>query len=398
MYQRRYSDVAFTFVSFSKINDDVILLDNNNLHQTTAALRRLHEKSPFGGVLNRREKFVIPASIIAKNLNLLPITGNPYLARDKHLMLKTISKSTPCARTILLKAKNFEKKLPDPEYPCVIKPRYGFNSRCARKIETRKQLKKELERHFRIYASFKHEDIACNDFVAETYIGGTEHTVEALVKDSGIILSIISDKNPMKPPFFIEVGDTMPSRLPETQQKKIQEAAGKAISSLGIKNGWTHIEVKIYNNKIYIIEAAARMGGGYFEEMIQEVYGIDRMRLLIDIHLQKKIDKLPLPLKIVNGRRIVSYGMAYVLRVYGVNKILENHNARLVWPGNPKKMKRLVIGPPYDYKNTIFEYFITGQSMAEIENICRKLDNELMILKFPVPSVINRKLFNVKQR
>jgi biotin carboxylase len=165
-------------------------------------------------------------------------------------------------------------------------------------------------------------DFENKDFVVESFIGGTEHTIDSLVRDSEVILQIISDKLPMTPPYFIEMGDVMPSQLREEEQSKILKAVAQANALLGMRNGWTHTEVKLWHGEPYIIELAARMGGGYFQQMIQEVYGIDRIELLMSVMKGKDILPLGSPRKVVIGKRVVGYGVKYV---YGYPRI------RLFW-------------------------------------------------------------------
>jgi len=134
-------------------------------------------------------------------------------------------------------------------FPCVIKPRFGFNSRGAVLVADRHDLAAAYgEQHSR-YAHLPKQDCTGDDFVVEELIPGSEHTVETLVSDGVPLFHVISDKLPMTPPFFVEVGDNMPSCLPQARQDACREATERAIRGLGIRTGWTHTEVKLDGNK-----------------------------------------------------------------------------------------------------------------------------------------------------
>ena len=361
-YRARAPEAEFAFASFSDLGDKAIPVDPGNLDPPIAALR---ERGPWTGVLNRKEKCLIPAALLAQALGLRPILKEPEIGRDKYRMRQALNGGAEFPRTFLLPNPDAADALPVDLFPCVLKPRFGFNSRSVCRVRSRVELKRVLCRQQMAYRALPKQDGTNADFVAEDLIPGTEHTVESLVKDGEVLFHLVSDKDAMQPPYFVEVGDQMPSRLGEDEQALCRAAVEGALRKMGVENGWTHTEVKLHKGRAVVIEAAARMGGGYFEEMISEVYGIDRMKVLMDLHQGLPLPEAPQPRCHITARRVVSYDVERILNFSNGAKLFANENLRLIWPDSLLKVPRLVVGPPADFNNTIFEFFARGETAEE---------------------------------
>ncbi len=212
----------------------------------------------------------------------------------------------------------------------------------------------------------------------ESFIPGSEHTVESLILDSKVILQIVSDKMTMTPPYFIEVGDIMPSTLDKSMQNLLLETAEKASLSLGVENGWTHTEIKIFSNKPYVMEVAARNGGGYTVDMVKEAFGFDMRKALIDLHLGNPLDKISSSPKTVIANRIVVYGITVIRELSGIPNFSKSSMTRILSKRISEKETGIFVGPPFSYDNTVLSYFVTGQSeqvaQREFKEISSKIE------------------------
>ena len=147
-------------------------------------------------------------------------------------------------------------------FPCVLKPRFGFNSRSAVLVTDKGQLETVYTEQYRLYLQLPKQDGTSADFVVEELIPGSEHTIETLVKDGRPLFHLLSDKLAMTPPFFVEIGDNMPTSLAPSRQATCIAAVERAIRLMEISNGWAHTEVKLEDCRAVVVECAARMGGG----------------------------------------------------------------------------------------------------------------------------------------
>lgn len=355
-------EADFVFASYSQLGPDAVHVDPRQLDEAVGVFRALQDQQPFTAVLNRKEKCVVPAAVLAHALGLPPITSEPELARDKFAMRRALNGRDTFPRTALVReAKDLDLVEPD-MFPCVLKPRFGFNSRSAVLVGSRANLKCAYREQHARYAQLAKQDGTNSDFVVEELIAGSEHNVESLVKDGEPLFHFVSDKLPMTPPFFVEIGDNMPSRLPTAPQDLCRQATDRAIRAMGIRNGWTHTEVKLDENKATVVECAARMGGGYFENLFREVYGIDRMAMLVDLYLGHAAVAAPTPRRHAAARRLVVYGSAKRRTLLNAQDLFSDERVRLVWPDDIAKIDRELAGPPFEFNNTICEFIAVGAS------------------------------------
>jgi hypothetical protein len=364
-YTRLFPDSDLVFASFSDLGTEAVKINPMKMENSIGTLRRLHRKDSFTAVINRKEKCVVPASIIASALGLPPITCAPELARDKFAMRRALNDGNTFPRTVLVRDADDLVAVDPGMFPSVIKPRFGFNSRSAVMVKNRGEMEQAYREQHGRYAKLPKEDCTNSDFVVEELIPGSEHTVESLVKDGVALFHLVSDKLPMTPPFFVEVGDNMPSLLSPEAQEVCRAVTDRAIQAMEIRNGWTHTEVKLDGDKATVVECAARMGGGYFENLFQEVYGINRTKMLMDLFLESSSIEQPRPRQHAAARRIVVYGTAQRRRLTGAEQIFDDAAVKLVWPSAVSQIDRELAGPPFDFNNTLCEFVVSGLQAVE---------------------------------
>lgn len=363
----------FVFASLSTIDSDVVTVDPSRLQDAIATLKLFHAAKPFTAILNRKEKCVIPAGQLALALQLPPITLKPELARDKYQMRQALNAGRSFPATVLICTTFDLEQVTDAMFPCVLKPRFGFNSRSAVLVNDRDQLHSAYEEQHKSYSALTKQDRTNSDFVVESFVPGTEHTVESLVKDGVPLFHLVSDKLSMEPPYFVEVGDTMPSRLSGSEQLQCIEATELALQCMAIRNGWTHTEIKLSHHGAVVIESAARMGGGYFEALYREVYAIDRLRVLAALFSSRDPRPMPVARTHAAARRVVVNGPARMRIVNDLETLFLDKRLKLLWPASIAAINRELAGPPVDFNNTLFEFVALGSSADEAELMADQL-------------------------
>jgi hypothetical protein len=355
----------FVFASFSHLGPDVVQVDPQRPSVMIDAFLCQHSQAPFTAVLNRKEKCVIPASQLALALGLPPLTLKPEVARDKFLMRMLLNDGHFFPGTVLIRAADDLADVESSMFPGVLKPRFGFNSRSAVLVNDRHQLMEAYWEQHQLYASLPKQDGTNSDFVFEQLIPGMEYSVETLVKNGCPVFHLISDKAQMTAPYFVEIGDTMPSLLGHKEQAACVAASERALQRMEIRHGWTHTEVKLDGGSAIVVECAARMGGGYFERLFEEVYGIQRMQILMDMYCGEPLPGMPVAKTHAAARRVVVYGpkrhwhLANAAELFGPDHVL------LLWPESTADISRELAGPPDDFNNTLCEFAVLAGSAEE---------------------------------
>ena len=137
----------------------------------------------------------------------------------------------------------------------VLKPIYGTASKSVIKIESFQENKATVEKLM--------QDCSDQDLIIEEFVDGSEYALEGNLINSELNKIVIFDK-PInyKEPYFEESIYIAPTEIPDKTQKEIVNLIGKACKKLGLENGPVHVEFKIHNKEIFIIEINPRMIGG----------------------------------------------------------------------------------------------------------------------------------------
>jgi len=99
--------------------------------------------------------------------------------------------------------------------------------------------------------------------VIEGYIDGPEFSIDALVYGSAIQITGFADRHIAFPPFFIEMGPTIPTNLDAQSRELIIAEFKRGVAALGINNGAAKGDMKLSSDGPVVGEIAARLSGGY---------------------------------------------------------------------------------------------------------------------------------------
>jgi len=148
-------------------------------------------------------------------------------------------------------------------FPLVIKPVDNMGSRGCRRVDNID----EFPEAAKTAIGFSRSGRA----IVENYMEGPEFSVDAIVYKGEITICGIADRHIFFPPYFIEMGHTMPTVIKEEMKCAILDTFRAGIHSLGIAGkdnvGAAKGDIKLTSNgtafKPMIGEIAARLSGGY---------------------------------------------------------------------------------------------------------------------------------------
>lgn len=127
--------------------------------------------------------------------------------------------------------------------------------------------------------------------MVEEYMTGPEVSVESLIVDGKVDILAITDKIVTPLPFFVELGHTEQSRLPEAVKAQIRTVTEQAIHAIGIRQGCSHAELKITPEGPKIVEIAARLGGDQItSRLVPLATGVDMVDNSILLALHRPVD------------------------------------------------------------------------------------------------------------
>lgn len=152
------------------------------------------------------------------------------------------------------------------QFPCVLKPLSLSASQGVVRANHREEFLAAAARIKRLLESPEVRSTRepnLDRMIVEGFIPGREVAVEGLLTDGRLrVLAIFDKPDPLEGPYFEETIYVTPSRLPEADQRAIEQCACAAARALGLSHGPVHAEFRINEVGVWPLEVAPRPIGG----------------------------------------------------------------------------------------------------------------------------------------
>jgi len=219
--------------------------------------RSFMENGGLAGVMTAGTDFSASVAWVAEKLGLPGIGFEAALdASDKERMRKRFKEAgVPSPEFIVID--NLSDETPDLPFswPVVVKPVDNMGARGCRRVDSQAELNAAVAEAMAFSRSRR--------VIVEEYMEGPEFSVDALVYRGEITICGFADRHIFFPPYFIEMGHTIPSSIDPAVMRPLVEAFNKGVKALGIINGAAKGDVKLTSCGPMIGEIAARLSGGY---------------------------------------------------------------------------------------------------------------------------------------
>ncbi|MDR0476118.1 MAG: ATP-grasp domain-containing protein [Treponema sp.] len=234
-------------------------IDLKDKEKIEAFARSLKENNGLAGIMTAGTDFSASVAWAAAKLSLPGISHETALnASDKERMRRLFRDAgVPSPEFVIitdLPSKTPGFYLPF-SWPAVVKPVDNMGSRGCRRVGSMEELENAAIEALKFSRSGR--------AIVEEYMEGPEFSVDALVYKGEITICGLADRHIFFPPYFIEMGHTMPTNLAPETCSRLLETFKKGVKALGIDNGAAKGDVKLTPYGPMIGEIAARLSGGY---------------------------------------------------------------------------------------------------------------------------------------
>ena len=186
----------------------------------------------------------------------------------------------------------------------VLKPSEGTGSKGVIYIENGA----DLERGY----MYTKKVSGAHPVLAEAYAEGVDYSVETYTSNGQHSLLAITDKTNTGKPHYVGLLHCLPSKTDESTQHLIKEAVFECLSELKWDFGTAHIELKVQDHTVKIIEVQLRPGGN-FNKFLHAATGINIYELF-HLTMQRKLSH-PVSPKYNNAAAMVFFeGQTGVIR------------------------------------------------------------------------------------
>jgi biotin carboxylase len=242
--------------AISALADHTENVDLKDREAMLAAALRCRGQTGLDGVFTAGTDFSTTVAYVAARCNLpgIPeaVAGD---ASDKERMRRCFHRhGVPSPRFFIVAAgRPVPRQLP--AFPLVVKPVDNMGARGVRRVDDKAELECALEEALTHSRSGR--------VIVEEYLPGPELSLDAIVFRGEVTICGVADRHICFPPFFVEMGHTMPTRLDPESRRQVEETFRQGIRALGIENGAAKGDIKLTGKGCVVGEIAARLSGGY---------------------------------------------------------------------------------------------------------------------------------------
>jgi biotin carboxylase len=154
-------------------------------------------------------------------------------------------------------------------YPCVVKPLRLSGSRGVIRANNPEEFVLAFMRLKRLLLN-DHNVESETSILVEGFLSGYEVALEGILTDGRLkVLTLFDKPDPLDGPFFEETIYVTPSHFSDEIQAEIARCVSLAATSLGLRNGPVHAELRVNERGPWMLEIAGRSIGGLCSTILE---------------------------------------------------------------------------------------------------------------------------------
>ncbi len=350
------------------ICDSFFVIDLKDTEALVKKATEIHQITPLSAVFTAGTDFSFAVARIANACNLLSHTEQAAKnASDKILMRSCFSKKNVPSPNFMefsctTSQKNIAQFLEKNEFPIVVKPCDNMGGRGCRLVRTKKELASAIDDAM--------QNSKTQRAIVEQYMEGPEFSIDALVCNNEITITGFADRHVYFPPYFIEMGHSMPTMINTKDYNALIKTFVEGIIALGLHHGAAKADIKLTKNGPMIGEIAGRLSGGYMSGWT--------FPLASDLNLTKQGLLIALgknPTELEHGRVEIKDIVVRNYRIFDYP--CKRHCVERAWVSIPGKIKRSNVIEDLD--NFVFPRVTRGMNVKFPMNNVEKAGNIIAV-------------------
>lgn len=202
------------------------------------------------------------------------------LTNKRFMKDKMVQSGIPTAKHIYIN-KGWDGKLPDFEYPLVVKPVDSNGSKGVKKVFTPDDLSKSLEEAFRYSLS--------GDVIIEEFKQGEELSVDVYVEGTTAkLLSVTASKKIQENKDSFTIIQSYYPAPTDYKEERVLEICQKIADAWHLHDTPLLVQMIQKGDSYNVLEFSARMGGGSKYRLIQVLSGVDIMKVYVEMVMGEK--------------------------------------------------------------------------------------------------------------
>ncbi len=243
--------------------DEFCQIDLKDKEKILDFARKLQLDGGLKAVFTAGTDFSASVSYVCEKLNLNAHSYEAALNASIKTRMRTCFKNSnvPSPEFVKISAEDLKNGnliheiLQKMSFPFVVKPVDNMGGRGCRLVRS------EIE--FLPAVKNATESSRSGFAIVEEYMEGPEFSIDAVVTNGKFIVTGFAERHIFYPPYFIEMGHTMPAVLNKKMHDELISCFACGAKSLGLTEGVAKADIKYTKKGPMIGEIAARLSGGY---------------------------------------------------------------------------------------------------------------------------------------
>jgi biotin carboxylase len=284
------SELQFGFGAINTCSQAFIcdFTEEHHFDELYQLVRQIHSLYQYEYILSFNDRGLKAAAYLSDKLMVKGFNWDSVRSTQNKLLFRKAMQKLPEYNIPFAELDSYESLFQfwSTHQRIVLKPSVGTGSKGVIYIEKESNLKESY-----IYTKGHSGE---QPLLVEAYVEGVEYSVETFTNDGQHSLLAITDKTNTGKPHYVGLLHCLPSKTNELTQDMIKQAVFDCLNQLGWDFGTAHIEVKVHDHTVKIIEVQLRAGGN-FNKFLHAATGINIYELF-HLTMQQKL-RHPVSLK-----------------------------------------------------------------------------------------------------
>jgi biotin carboxylase len=269
------------------------LVGSKKIDEMIAVAREWHAEQQFDGVITFSEAAVIAVAAVAEALGLPTIgVAAARNSRNKYLMRRAHERAgAPIPRFRLVETlAAAQEAAGEFGYPVILKPTLGAGSHFVFRLDDPQELALRYEQAsagiqtmFWSTAEADGIDLGPQSLLVESFLDGKEYLIEALAWEDEVYLGSVVDRITQEGATFDDDVHHAPTSLTVEELAKVHAVVKAGAHAQGLRHSAMHAEVRFHRGEPYLLEIAARVGGGGLDMIARITADYDPIRAVVDV-------------------------------------------------------------------------------------------------------------------
>lgn len=244
---------------------EIVICDTNDTEKLADTIQLRFTLEDIAGITTTSEYYIYTVALLAKRFGWRGNSPDTVKTCRSKAAVRALLRDTPELYQPWFFTVDNVQKLEEIKqqirFPCIVKPVDDSGSNQVVKCLSYEELYQRVTDILAVKENVRRQPTAGVALIEE-YVEGPEYSVEVFSYEGRHSIIGITDKSIGGEPYFIETGHIFPSLSTDQIKTIVETGVLSLLEKLDWRFGPCHLEIKIVNQKVFLVECNGRLAGG----------------------------------------------------------------------------------------------------------------------------------------